>query len=460
MQKATIASEHTAQRISKTITFYKNESKAASMLQQNGPKPLLLLLPWLGSQPHAVDKYREIYFRQGFDVLTVESKTCHFLWPRWGLDYGAQVLELLQSDSFVSRPLLLHAFSIGGYTFAQMMVHISMNAQQYKSVTDRIKGQVYDSLVIGSVEKMAEEPYSSKIMQKATIASEHTAQRISKTITFFKNESKAASMLQQNGPKPLLLLLPWLGSQPHAVDKYREIYFRQGFDVLTVESKTCHFLWPRWGLDYGAQVLELLQSDSFVSCPLLLHAFSIGGYTFAQMMVHISRNAQQYKSVTDRIKGQIYDSLVIGSVERMAEGVSKMFFPSLQGLVQWSTLLYFRVLEGYTVDYYNAAIEVFWNNPLQTPGLFFHSENDPLSDHKELERLQKKWQQQGITVVYKAWKDSLHAGHLRQHPQEYLATLHQFLQSLNMSPKGKASISLQDPTPEADNLEAIPFQRE
>ncbi|MGH0142900.1 UNVERIFIED_CONTAM: hypothetical protein FKN15_047833 [Acipenser sinensis] len=266
-------------------------------------------------------------------------------------------------------------------------------------------------------------------MQKTTITSGITAKRISKTITFYKNESKAASMLQQNGPKPLLLLLPWLGSRPHAVDKYREIYFRQGFDVLTVESKTSHFLWPRWGLDYGAQVLELLQSDSFVSCPLLLHAFSIGGYTFSQMMVHISKNAQQYKSVTDMIKGQIYDSLIIGSVEKMAEGVSKMFFPSLQGLVQWSTLLYFRVLEGYTVDYYNAAIE-------------------------------KRWQQQGITVVYKAWKDSRHAGHLRQHPQEYLATLHQFLQSFNMSPKGKASIGLQDPTPEADNLEAIPFQRE
>ncbi|KAK6482497.1 transmembrane protein 53-like [Huso huso] len=270
-------------------------------------------------------------------------------------------------------------------------------------------------------------------MQKATIASEHTAQRISKSITFYKNESKAASMLQQNGPKPLLLLLPWLGSRPHIVDKYREIYFRQGFDVLTVESEPSHFLWPRWGLDYGAQVLELLQSDSFVSRPLLLHAFSIGGYTFAQMMVHISMNAQQYKSVTDRIKGQIYDSLVIGSVEKMAEGVSKIFSHRLQGLVRWSTLFYFRALGGYTVDYYNAALHVYWNNSLQIPALFFYCENDPICDHKELDRLIKCWQQKGITVMEKTWKDSLHAGHLRQHPQEYLTTLHRFLQSLNMA---------------------------
>ncbi|MBN3271343.1 TMM53 protein, partial [Polyodon spathula] len=271
-------------------------------------------------------------------------------------------------------------------------------------------------------------------MQKATITSGVTAQRISKTITFYKNESETASMLQQNGPKPLLLLLPWLGSRPHAVDKYREIYFRQGFDVLTVESKTSHFLWPRWGLDYGAQVLELLQSDSFVSRPLLLHAFSIGGYIFSQMMVHISKNAQQYKSMTDRIKGQIYDSLVIGSVERMATGVGKMVLPKVEGLVSKGTLLYFSVLKGYTVDYYNVAIGMFWNNPLQTPALFFYCENDPLSDHKEVERLLQSWHLQGINVMGKGWKDSLHAGHLRMHPQEYLTTLHRFLQSLNMTP--------------------------
>ncbi|MGH0151631.1 UNVERIFIED_CONTAM: hypothetical protein FKN15_048139 [Acipenser sinensis] len=122
------------------------------MLQQNGPKPLLLLLPWLGSRPHAVDKYREIYFRQGVHFLTV--KTSHFLWPRWWLDYGAQILELLQSDSFVSRPLLLHAFSIGGYTFAQMMVHISQNQGAEKTAAQQASE--------GGAEDSGNDPESSK----------------------------------------------------------------------------------------------------------------------------------------------------------------------------------------------------------------------------------------------------------------------------------------------------------
>lgn len=32
------------------------------------------MLPWLGSRPQAVDKYCQIYFRTGFDVLVVESE--------------------------------------------------------------------------------------------------------------------------------------------------------------------------------------------------------------------------------------------------------------------------------------------------------------------------------------------------------------------------------------------------
>ncbi|KAJ0069721.1 hypothetical protein NL108_012352, partial [Boleophthalmus pectinirostris] len=79
----------------------------------------------------------------------------HFLWPRLGLDHSRKILDLLQNDQFISRPLLVHAFSIGAYTFAQLLVHISRDIQQYESLTRRIKGQVYDSVVAGSLDHMA-----------------------------------------------------------------------------------------------------------------------------------------------------------------------------------------------------------------------------------------------------------------------------------------------------------------
>ncbi|KAK6320148.1 hypothetical protein J4Q44_G00092550 [Coregonus suidteri] len=78
----------TAHCISKTNTLYLNETASPSPGPSHGPpsalndaagtppaltpgptKPLLLMIPWLGSRPQAVAKYCEIYFRKGLDVF-------------------------------------------------------------------------------------------------------------------------------------------------------------------------------------------------------------------------------------------------------------------------------------------------------------------------------------------------------------------------------------------------------
>ncbi|XP_071357112.1 transmembrane protein 53 isoform X2 [Trachinotus anak] len=263
-----------------------------------------------------------------------------------------------------------------------------------------------------------------------------TAHRLSKNITFYVNEiAPPASGCQTKAsedPKPLMLMLPWLGSRPQAVAKYCEIYFRTGLDVLVVESG--EFLWPRWGLDHGKSLLELLQSDRFASRPLLVHAFSIGGYTFSQLLVHVSQDTQKYQSLTKRIKGQVFDSLVVGSLEKMAIGLGKTVFPRFETLVKNVSMLYFDMFKHQTVDYFNTSIDVFWNTPIPAPALFFFCENDALSDARTLEDLIDYWRKSGINITAKKWENSIHAGHLKTHPQEYLATLDLFLHSLNISP--------------------------
>ncbi|XP_013867807.1 uncharacterized protein LOC106520331 isoform X2 [Austrofundulus limnaeus] len=263
-----------------------------------------------------------------------------------------------------------------------------------------------------------------------------TAHRLCKNVTFYVNEltSPGAGSQSSEETKPLLLMLPWLGSRPQAVAKYCEIYFRTGFDILVVESEVKDFLWPRWGLDRGKVLLELLQSESFVTRPLLVHAFSIGGYTFAQLLVHITEDKQKYQAVTNRIRGQVYDSLVVGSLEHMAIGLGKTMFPRWDTLVKQLSLLYFSVFKRQTVDYFNSSIDVFWNTPVTAPSLFFFCENDLLSDAQTVEKLADYWQKHGIEVTAKKWETSTHAGHLKKHPQEYLNTLEAFLQSLQITP--------------------------
>ncbi|CAL8358830.1 unnamed protein product [Lota lota] len=265
-------------------------------------------------------------------------------------------------------------------------------------------------------------------------------QSLCKNITLYLNQaglSPASSNTQTPADplhtKPLLLMLPWLGSRPPAVAKYCETYFRLGFDVLMVQSNVTDFLWPRWGLENSERLLELLHSDRFVSRPLLVHAFSIGCYTFSQMLVHVSQNPEKYQAFTGRIKSHVYDSAVVGSLEKMAKGLGITVFPRCEKLVKKASLLYFSAFKHQTVDHFNRAIEVFKNTPVRAPVLFFFCENDPLSDHLAVEEILDLWRKRGMDVTGKCWADSTHAGHIKRHPQEYQLILDNFLYSLKLS---------------------------
>lgn len=89
------------------------------------------------------------------DVLVIQSSVTHFLWPRWGLSYGLEVLKLLEEPQFSGRAVLVHAASIGGYTFTQILTHIAQGRKEHAGLAQRVIGHIYDSLVFGTLEHMA-----------------------------------------------------------------------------------------------------------------------------------------------------------------------------------------------------------------------------------------------------------------------------------------------------------------
>lgn len=117
--------------------------------------PLLVLFTWLGAQPGPVAKYRDLYLGYHMDVLVVQSSVMHFLWPRWGLEYGLEVLKVLEGPQFSGRSVLVHASSIGGYTFSQILTHIVQQPKKHDALAQRVIGHIYDSLVVGTLEHMA-----------------------------------------------------------------------------------------------------------------------------------------------------------------------------------------------------------------------------------------------------------------------------------------------------------------
>lgn len=109
-------------------------------------------------------------------------------------------------------------------------------------------------------------------------------------------------------------------------------------------------------------------------------------------------------------------------------------FPRFERLIKCTSLLYFHVFKQQTVDYFNASIDIFWNTPLTSPALYFFCGNDVLCDPDVTHDLMEHWKRRGISVMSKKWEESIHAGHLRAHPQEYLSVLEHFLCSVDMVP--------------------------
>ncbi|KAM6984812.1 transmembrane protein 53-A-like [Aplochiton taeniatus] len=235
-------------------------------------------------------------------------------------------------------------------------------------------------------------------------------------------------------PRPLLLLFPWLGARPAGVSKYLVLYLERGMDVLSVQSEVSHFLWPRWGLEYGLEVLKVLEDPRFAQRPLLVHACSIGGYTFTQLLTHMAKEPETYNSLLHRVKGHIYDSMVVGSLEHMATGLGKTLYPRLESFVRRAAMLFFWIFKAQTADYYSKGVEVFQNNPVTAPALFFFCENDVMCDPLALETHIDCWRTRGVSVESRKWKESVHAAHLRTHPEDYLSTLEKYLNSLTSVP--------------------------
>ncbi|XP_030198401.1 uncharacterized protein LOC115532662 [Gadus morhua] len=183
--------------------------------------------------------------------------------------------------------------------------------------------------------------------------------------------------------------------------------------------------------------------------PLLVHAVSIGGYTFSTMLSHLAQGPERYARITERVRGHVYDSMVAGSLEHMAAGLGKTLFPRLEFLVRNAALFFFWLFRRHTADFYDSGVHVFRNNPVRAPALFFFCDNDVMCDPVAMETVMELWRGRGVAVDRRRWPVSVHAAHLRCHRDEYLAALEAFLSSLPTTPLAAAASAASSGRPRA-----------
>ncbi|XP_013379494.1 uncharacterized protein LOC106150985 [Lingula anatina] len=271
---------------------------------------------------------------------------------------------------------------------------------------------------------------STSEMEKIKI-SDHLILR--QTIDQTKNQSGGKA-------RPLVLFFPWMNAKAAAVQKYCDIYHERGMDVLIVSSSAKHFLWPESAGPLAAEVLDYTKKHH-IHRPLLIHGLSIGAYFFTVCLMQMIMNPQKYKQLEQQICGQIYDSLTVGSVQRMALGIAKSITnnQTLSSSIKGSILTYFALTHSHTVAQYDKLIALFKEKPHRSPALLFYSLDDPMCDPDSMADIIDTWNKLGMSVTHKCWERSKHAGHLKQHTADYIQTLDTFLRQLtfDINPKSK-----------------------
>lgn len=241
-------------------------------------------------------------------------------------------------------------------------------------------------------------------------------------------------------PRPTVVFLPWMNATQAHANRYRELYAVRGFNVLTVWGSLSYFLWPQWAMPLATELADYLETQT--RGPLVVHSMSVGAYLYAVTLALIADNPDKYGSLVSRVKGHVYDSIVIGTLEEMARGVSIIVAPKsamLQQAIRRTCLLYFAATKQHTVVPYNRFIDVTHNSPFKTPKLCFHSRNDVLCLPEAMERMINHWKDEyDLDITSKMWQNSPHASHLRTDPETYNRLLNDFLKKVGLD-----NISLQ-----------------
>ena len=177
----------------------------------------------------------------------------------------------------------------------------------------------------------------------------------------------------------------------------------------------------------------------------MVHAFSIGAYFYTLLMMEMAKNRDEWGDVERKIVAQVFDSLVAGGVDRMVSGIAGASQNNIAEFCIKATInSYFYATKKYTVDFYDKTVHHFTHEALQVPSLFLYCNSDPMAPHDVISELIETWRKRGdaqegtFPVIGKCWPTSRHVGHLKTHPEEYVETLHGFLnEAVKVLPKRK-----------------------
>jgi hypothetical protein len=169
--------------------------------------------------------------------------------------------------------------------------------------------------------------------------------------------------------RPLTLIFAWLLAKDKHLEKYRQLWFKRGFDVLTVRTSPLDLLLPPIGGRIVAKnLVKALSELNSQYNEIVIHAFSVGGYQFGETLVQL-RAEDENRNILNSIKGVILDSMVF--IEDCAPGVSRAITlnPIVQPMIESSIYGFLKLFHNISVKNYKICEEVMFNPFIRYPGI-------------------------------------------------------------------------------------------
>ena len=237
----------------------------------------------------------------------------------------------------------------------------------------------------------------------------------------------------QSDDKPirrLAVLFAWMLAKEKHLERYRNLYFRRGFDVLTVTTSPLELLLPEKGSQPIAKNVLNFMNDQITNYPeIVIHAFSVGGYQFGEVLVEMAKetNLHILRNMSKAIKGLICDSGA--DMEAIPKGLSRAVTNNrfLQKLFKNYIAFHMKLFHSIATKHYFASEQAFKNNVIRCPSLILVSYDDVVGNPEANQRVRESWQRNGIQVQWKCFDSSSHVGHLLKYPEEYQREVDIFL---------------------------------
>ena len=183
-----------------------------------------------------------------------------------------------------------------------------------------------------------------------------------------KTSDNCDSGPQKSKGKPLTVIFGWINAKNKNLDKFRQLWNEKGFDVLIVRTSILDTLFPPIGSQIVAQnVVKVLSDLNSKYDEIVIHAFSVGGYQFGEVLVQLTQH-EKYANVLNSFNGFIMDSIVY-SKDR-APGISRTLTtnPILQPMVERITELFFSLFQFLIVKHYNKSEQIIVSPPIKYSG--------------------------------------------------------------------------------------------